>query len=195
MFFMLWHATVRFKYSKKAANIFTANRRVIVLFWHNRIFISPMLKRRFRKQHRMSGLVSPSRDGAWLAAAFKFFKVEIIRGSSKRRGGLAIKEMVGAIADGSDICITPDGPRGPKYSIKKGALKVAELSGADIMIIRAKYRHYFKIGTWDDFMFPLPFSTVDLEVEPLINFEEACRRGETQGIGAEKYIENALGKD
>ena len=194
LFFKLWQATVRFKCSRGVKQTLTANKRVIVLIWHNRIFITPMLKKRFRRKHRMSGLISPSRDGAWLAAAFKMFDVETIRGSSRRRGAMAVKEMVGAIHGGSDICITPDGPRGPMYSIKKGALKVAELSGAQVMIIRAKYRHYFTIGTWDKFMMPLPFSTVDLVTEPLRTYAELEELANREGASVEEYVQIKLGR-
>lgn len=191
----LWQATVRFKYSEESFKYMRDNRRVIALIWHNRIFITPMLKKRFHNDYRMCGLVSPSKDGAWLSAAFKLFGVETVRGSSKRRGAVAIKELVKAIHGGCNVCITPDGPQGPKYSIKKGALTVAELSGANILMMRAKYRHFFTIGTWDKFMFPLPFSTVDLEVEPIIDYEEVCKRAEADGIEPEKYVQKILGGD
>jgi Uncharacterized protein conserved in bacteria len=194
LFFKLWLATIRIKYSEETKNAISADKRVIALIWHNRIFVTPLLRRHFRKQYRMSGLVSPSRDGAWLAGVFRLFDIETIRGSSKRRGGVALKEMADAIEDGSDVCITPDGPRGPKYSIKKGALKLAEISGVDLLMVRANYSRFFKINTWDDFMFPLPFSTVELIAEPLINYEEVCRRATLQAITPENFVENALGR-
>lgn len=191
----LWQATIRFKCSDETLRMFKSASPMIVLIWHNRIFITPMLKLRYRKNFKMSGLISPSRDGAALATLFKYFGVSAIRGSSKRRGVLAIRELVDELKSGGDICITPDGPRGPMYSIKGGALKVAELSGAKVLIIRSRYRRFFVINkAWDKFMLPLPFSTVDLEAAALKPYAELLSEAKKLDMTVEAYVESLLGK-
>lgn len=191
----LWQATIRFKCSEETARMFRSKGPMIVLIWHNRIFITPMLKVRYRKNDKMSGLISPSKDGAALAAMFKFFGVSAIRGSSKRRGALAIRELVDELKSGGDICITPDGPRGPMYHIKGGALKVAELSGANMLIIRSRYRLFIKINkAWDKFMLPLPFSTVEVEAAALKPYSELQAEADRAGIKLETHVESLLGK-
>lgn len=191
----LWQATIRFKCSEETARIFSSKGPMIVLIWHNRIFITPMLKLRYRKNFKMSGLISPSRDGAALAALFKYFGVSAIRGSSKRRGALAIRELVDELKSGGDICITPDGPRGPMYSIKGGALKVAELSGANLLVIRSKYKRFISINkAWDKFMLPLPFSSVELEAAAYKPYSELLAEAQERGLLLESYVESLLGK-
>lgn len=91
----LWQATVRLEAEDAAALARLKDpRRLIGLAWHNRIFFLPMCKYVFRPRLPMSGLVSASRDGAWLCAFFKFLGIGAVRGSSKRRGAHAIISMV-----------------------------------------------------------------------------------------------------
>ena len=43
-----------------------------------------------------------------------------IRGSSSKGGAKVIISALKELKDGNDIAITPDGPRGPRYSIADG---------------------------------------------------------------------------
>lgn len=107
----LWQATIRMRASDaKSLENLEDKKRLIGLAWHNRIFFLPMCKYIFRPNFPMSGLVSASRDGAWLCAFFKFLGIGTVRGSSKRRGAHAIISMVETLQHTSDIFITPDGP-------------------------------------------------------------------------------------
>lgn len=113
LFVRLWQATIRMRASDaKSLENLEDKKRLIGLAWHNRIFFLPMCKYIFRPNLPMSGLVSASRDGAWLCAFFKFLGIGTVRGSSKRRGAHAIISMVETLQHTSDIFITPDGPRG-----------------------------------------------------------------------------------
>ena len=133
----LWQATIRMRASDaKSLENLEDKKRLIGLAWHNRIFFLPMCKYIFRPNFPMSGLVSASRDGAWLCAFFKFLGIGTVRGSSKRRGAHAIISMVETLQHTSDIFITPDGPRGPRYVCKPGFLSVAKSSGARILLLR-----------------------------------------------------------
>lgn len=189
----IWLFTISMRFDEHTRELCTSKSRMIVLIWHNMIFITPLLKLRFRKNEPMAGLVSPSKDGALLSAVFKFFGVTTVRGSSKRRGAFAIKDMVNAVCEGSDMCITPDGPRGPIYKIKPGALKLAELTGAKMLILRAKYSHFVTFNSWDKFMLPLPFSRVDLKAVELSDFKTLSQEAQMRGITLENYVENLLG--
>ena len=78
----------------------------------------------------------------------------------------------------SDIGITPDGPRGPKYTLQPGCVNLAQLTGATLIPISYDLSRKITLRSWDAFMIPLPFSrcTVhlgaplkiprDAEVEP-----------------------------
>ena len=77
-------------------------------------------------------------------------------------------ELVDLVEDGQDIAITPDGPRGPRYSFGPGAISLAQLTGGLIVPMHAKYSRAFRMKSWDGFIIPLPFSEVFITVDHAI---------------------------
>ena len=169
-FIRIWQFTVRIKVSGQSLKILTNPDKLIGLAWHSRIFFLPMCKYLYRPKLPMSGLVSASRDGAYLCAFFNLMKIGTVRGSSKRRGAGAIIDLIERLKS-SDIFITPDGPRGPKNIAKSGFLRVAKESGVNILLLRINARHSFSLPTWDNFILPLPFTVADMDV---CKFESAA---------------------
>src|SRR5262249_23687355 len=56
------------------------------------------------------------------------------------------------------IAMTPDGPRGPRMRIKKSTIQLARLSNATLLgITWATSNRIVFQGSWDKFVFPLPF--------------------------------------
>jgi lysophospholipid acyltransferase (LPLAT)-like uncharacterized protein len=51
-----------------------------VVLWHNRLFLTPEIFRRYRSRRRIHGLVSASKDGAWLAAFYRLIGIQPVRG-------------------------------------------------------------------------------------------------------------------
>lgn len=135
---------------------------IIGVFWHNRLLAMPLLYHRFCPGRRGTCLTSPSKDGAIIAGVTAHFGIAAVRGSSSRRGSLALREMAEALAAGSDIGITPDGPRGPIYHLHPGAIKLAQLTGAPIMPVHAFYSRYWELKSWDAFRIPKPFARVEI---------------------------------
>src|SRR4051812_33490566 len=82
-------------------------RPYIVGAWHNRILLLPIVFERFRRGQRLAVLTSASRDGGLLAAIVRQFGIESVRGSSSRRGGLALRELHSRLDEGSDVIVTP----------------------------------------------------------------------------------------
>jgi lysophospholipid acyltransferase (LPLAT)-like uncharacterized protein len=64
--------------------------------------------------------------------------------------------------DGSDVCLTPDGPRGPRYRIQPGFIKLAQATGAPIIPIHVRFSSAWRLKTWDRFVIPKPFSKVEV---------------------------------
>lgn len=140
---------------------------MIWLFWHNRFFVVPHLLNRYFPRRPGSALTSASKDGEILAAFLQQFKVRPIRGSSSRRGATALRELIRIMADGHDVAITPDGPRGPCYTMNPGVLILAQKAGAAVMPIRIRYSRCWQLKSWDRFQIPKPFCRVDVELAPL----------------------------
>ncbi len=137
----------------------------IFLFWHNRIFIASELKRRFSPGVPMNGLVSASRDGSWLSAFFHMLGIGAVRGSSSWRGGPAMLELTRLLAEGQDISITPDGPRGPCYTMKSGPVLIAQKTQAPILLVHSHFFGAKRLASWDGFYLPYPFSRIDFSLE------------------------------
>ena len=137
--------------------------------WHNRIAGTLMARRRVFGWRKGAVLTSASHDGAGLAAVAKVMGLEAIRGSSSRRGSAALREMVRAAGRGLDICVTPDGPRGPRYQLSPGLIKLAQMTGAPIMAVHINFGSALRLNTWDRFVLPLPFSKLTIIFDELLD--------------------------
>jgi len=133
---------------------------LIHVLWHNRILASPYLFRKIYPKRETVVLTSASKDGAVLAAAVKVFKVGAVHGSSSRRGAAALVALRRAAKSGKDLVFTPDGPRGPRYQLQPGVVKIAQTSGLAIVPLHIDYHSYWTLKTWDGFRIPKPFSKV-----------------------------------
>jgi hypothetical protein len=91
--------------------------------------------------------------------------IEARRGSSSRRSLSAARELVAALRDGLDVGITPDGPLGPCYDFKPGALMVARAGDAPVVLISGAFDRAWRLKSWDRFFVPLPFSRVRMRCE------------------------------
>lgn len=136
-------------------------RPAIYILWHNRFFVVPPAWNRIcRGLRKTVALTSASKDGAMVAAAMKVCGLDSIRGSSSRRAVAALVGLKRALTEGFDVCLTPDGPRGPRYQVQPGFLKLAEATGAPIIPIHLRFSDAWRLKTWDRFVIPKPFSRV-----------------------------------
>ncbi|HXN35147.1 MAG TPA: DUF374 domain-containing protein [Opitutaceae bacterium] len=164
----LWAMTIRLSIPEKDRRVIsdTAQPTIFVL-WHNRLFMVAEIVRRFRGGHPVHGLVSASKDGAWLSAYYMVAGLGAVRGSSSRLGREAATALVGTLRSGDDIGITPDGPRGPVYEMKPGAVIVARRAQARVVLIGMEFESAWRLPSWDGFHVPRPFSRVHMRFEEL----------------------------
>ena len=136
-------------------------QRLIFAIWHNRLALSLELYNKYvvtqHPERKMAALVSASRDGGLLARVLELFGTQPIRGSSSRRGSRALREIVAAGADGFDLAITPDGPRGPCYSMRDGVVAAGQLTGLPILPVSYHLSAKWRLRSWDRFQIPVPF--------------------------------------
>ncbi len=138
---------------------------VIYALWHNRIFAMPYTRPKLAKNREMVVLTSASKDGAILENAVAVFGIGAVRGSSSRRGAAALVALRKKINSGASICITPDGPRGPRQKLQPGIVKLAQASGAPILAVNVEFSKCWHLKTWDQFRVPWPFSKVYVKIE------------------------------
>ena len=140
---------------------------IIWLFWHNRVLLMPYFQRKLCPERHGAVLTSPSQDGEIIAGVMRRFGVDAVRGSSNKRPAAALREMARLMKAGEDIAITPDGPRGPRYHLQGGPVKLAQLSGSPLMAIHLGYARAWRLKTWDNFLIPKPFTKAKLTFAPL----------------------------
>ncbi len=133
---------------------------VLWSFWHNTIFVMPYVRIKVFGGRKVVVLTSASRDGQVLASAVAVCGIDAVRGSSSRRAVAALIALCRAVEAGNDVCITPDGPRGPRYKLQPGIIKVAQATGAPMVPITVEYKNCITLKTWDALKIPLPFSKV-----------------------------------
>ena len=162
----LWARTLRYEIDDRAGIVgrpVTGN--YIGALWHNRLLIFPSILRRFFPQRHGAALISASRDGDLIADVVQRFGYDVIRGSSSRLGASAILQLTEALASGRDVVITPDGPRGPVYELGPGIIFLAQRSGAAVLPMNLEYSRCWRLGSWDRFIVPQPFSKVRVLID------------------------------
>jgi lysophospholipid acyltransferase (LPLAT)-like uncharacterized protein len=160
------------------------NRPLLIPLWHNRIFsIPPGWMKWVGRRRQVVVLTSASHDGATLARAMSVFGFGAVRGSSSRRAVAALVAMKRALAEGKDVAITPDGPRGPRYHFAPGVVKLAQAAGVPIAPVHATFSSAWRLKTWDGFVIPKPFSRVRVVFDELIHIPEVL---DEEGFEAER---------
>lgn len=161
-----WGRSLHIVLSPEARRVLTKiDEPVAFTLWHNRLFITAEVFHRFRQGRPVYGLVSPSKDGAWLEAFFELVGIRAVRGSSNKLGREAVTALVEVMRAGNDIGITPDGPRGPIYELKAGALIVARRVQAPLLLLGCSFESSWQLRSWDRFHLPRPFSRVRIYCE------------------------------
>lgn len=132
------------------------HKQAIVIFWHRKI-IPTMYATDFID--KKSSLVSPSKDGDILEEVLKRADNLVVRGSSNRDNIKSLKQILKLIKTGYSIGIAIDGPRGPIYEPKAGALYIAMKTGLPMIPIGGytNKKWIFK-KSWDKFELPKFFS-------------------------------------
>jgi lysophospholipid acyltransferase (LPLAT)-like uncharacterized protein len=140
--------------------------QAIYCVWHNRLALCMKMYFTFGIERHskagIAGLVSASRDGAFLSAILERFGVQPVRGSSSRRGAQALLELKTWAERGYDLAITPDGPRGPRYIVQDGAMSLAQMTGLPVMPASYHLKWKIQLKSWDGFQIPLPFSICEI---------------------------------
>jgi lysophospholipid acyltransferase (LPLAT)-like uncharacterized protein len=155
--------TLRFRITDHAGVLRTPPERPLLwAFWHNTLFVMPYLFEHYFPGRLGAALASASKDGEIISAFIRRFGIRPIRGSSSRRGAAALVEMKRAIEDGYIMAVTPDGPRGPRYHINPGLIKLAQMTGGFVLPIHVAYSHCWQLNSWDGFMIPRPFAKVNI---------------------------------
>lgn len=136
-------------------NVYMNNQNIVV-FWHRKIFTVCNATRIIKKK---ASMVSASNDGEILSEVLKREGNELIRGSSNRDNIKSLKEAVRYAKNGYTLGIAIDGPKGPIFEPKAGAIYIAQKTGLPMICVSSYCSKKWVLkNLWDRLEIPKPFS-------------------------------------
>ena len=164
---------------------------VIFACWHGDLLMQPYLYYQFRSTPKAKVLISEHFDGQIIARIIRFFKLGSIHGSTTRGGAKVLIQGLRALEEGYDVGITPDGPKGPRYSIGDGVVIMAQKRHAKVVVFHCHPSHYWQLSSWDRFVVPKPFGTLDFYASEPIDLE-GLDMEQAKGVIKENLMKYAL---
>jgi lysophospholipid acyltransferase (LPLAT)-like uncharacterized protein len=142
-----------------------ADGPVVPVFWHqHQLFCTRFLMRQRARGLVAGFLISPSVDGELPAMIARREGAVVLRGSSSSSGARVLRDNFMALRQGVSPAITPDGPYGPRFEFKPGAILAAQLSGRPMLPLAFHASRAWRFRTWDRFVLPWPFARVAIAV-------------------------------
>lgn len=126
--------------------------RAVYACWHENMLV-PLAMRAHRNN---LGLASQHSDADIITRAIRHLGWSVVRGSTTRGSVLALLKMLRD--DKRNLSITPDGPRGPRRTMSTGPIFLASKLGVPLTCIGCGYDRPWRMGSWDRFAIPRPFS-------------------------------------
>lgn len=166
-------------------NFINEKQNFVLAFWHGTMLLPWYL----HGNSSFAALTSKSKDGDLLARILKKWKYEVVRGSSSVGGEVALGIMIDYAKNDFSIAITPDGPRGPKYKFKAGALITAKKSNIPLVLAGVGYKKRKVLKNWDTFEVPFFFSSANIIYSNPIYVSNELSYDETSNV-----IENCEAK-
>lgn len=146
-----------FRYQDPTVNPEVARRngqRYIYAFFHE-VMLFPAHYWAWPEMHI---LISDHRDGELITQVIRRLGFGVVRGSTTRGGARALREMTSRI-DSGNLCVTPDGPRGPRQHVHQGLAYLASKTGLPIVGAGMAFKAPWRARSWDRFCIPRPFCT------------------------------------
>jgi lysophospholipid acyltransferase (LPLAT)-like uncharacterized protein len=140
---------------------------LVPCYWHQHLlYCGRFLLEQHERGLTVGWLISPSVDGELAAMLVRRFGGAVIRGSSTHTGARALRDYYQALVkDNVSPAITPDGPRGPRFKFKPGALLLAQISGRPILPMSYAASRAWLVN-WDKFVIPMPFARIAIAIGP-----------------------------
>ena len=163
-------------------------------YWHqHELFCARYLLLQMPRGLKLGFLVSPSVDGEIPAMIATRLGARVIRGSSTHTGARALRDYYQLLVkDMVSPVITPDGPSGPRFKFKPGAIMLAQISGRP-MIPMAYAASRAWLVAWDKFVIPWPFSRIVIAIgEPVVVARDFPLNDETALLALQTRMEQAL---
>ena len=164
----LWMLTCRVRHIDGDENLTAALEKapsLVPCYWHqHQLFCARYLLDRRGRGLVLGWLISPSVDGELVAMMVNRIGARAIRGSSTHTGARALRDYyVALVKDHISPVVTPDGPRGPRFKFKPGAILLAQMSGRPMLPMAYAASRAWLIQ-WDKFVIPVPFARISIAI-------------------------------
>lgn len=169
------------------------DENIIVAMWHGDLLMQPLNYKHFRKNGTVKVIVSEHRDGETIRKVVDYLGVGALSGSSTRGGAKALIGAIKALKNGIDVAITPDGPKGPIYSVADGIVAISQKTKAKILPFSSVASKYWQLNSWDKFIIPKPFGTIDFYIGEPFDIEN-MEIEDAKKMIHNKLMENQLKK-
>jgi lysophospholipid acyltransferase (LPLAT)-like uncharacterized protein len=150
--------TLRFRYQALGPNFapeaVPAGERIVYSIWHENLLLPAI----YFGRPDIAVLISQHRDGQLLGSLIQSLGMGMVCGSTTRGGADAVRRMVSDDAPFRHLAVTPDGPRGPRRVAQQGLVYVASRTGMKVACVGVGYRRPWRLGSWDRFAIPKPFT-------------------------------------
>jgi lysophospholipid acyltransferase (LPLAT)-like uncharacterized protein len=151
-------ATLRFEViAEPGATPIVTGTTGVCCFWHQCLLTCTCF---FSGRFEASVLISQSFDGELIARTAGRLGFQAARGSSSRGGFAGLRDLTTALKSDVPAVFPADGPRGPRYRLKPGAIKLAQLTQLPLGLVHAFPERHWQLNSWDGFLIPTPFSRV-----------------------------------
>lgn len=165
--FKAWVRSIRYAVPEVLSRTLERNRageRFVIALWHDELF--PIAGYGCLYTSGLVGVVSPSKDGQFVASIMERLGQTTVRGSSSRGGVKALLQAKRVMVRENRMAVfAVDGPKGPRHEPKDGVIFLAQRAGAGIVPIRAFTRRKKVFAkAWDRFQLPYPFTSCELAV-------------------------------
>jgi lysophospholipid acyltransferase (LPLAT)-like uncharacterized protein len=156
---------VRVVGDEHTARALEASRSVIPVYWHqHQLFCARYLLEQQSRGLKLGFLISPSVDGDIGVMVVARFGGYSIRGSATHTGARALRDYYDALVKQEiSPSITPDGPKGPRFVFKPGAILLSQMSQRPMLPLAFAASRAWLIA-WDKFVLPWPFSRIVIAV-------------------------------
>ena len=149
---------------------------LVYCFWHNRIPTATF----FWRNRGIVVMSSQSFDSEYIARFIQRFGYGTAKGSSTRGARAGLIQMIRAVRAGKSAAFTVDGPRGPIYVAKPGALLLAAKSGAPILPFSISLDRCWRLKSWDRIEIPKPFARALVVIGPPIFVKDGNNEAELE---------------
>lgn len=147
------------------------SKPAILIMWHESILLPMGLG--FHSPVAL--LVSQHRDANWLTMAGEGMGFDIVRGSTTRGGGAALRKLK-ELSQTHSMVITPDGPKGPRRTMNIGAIYLAAMLQMPLIPVGVGMVGPWRLATWDQFAVPKPFHRARIIFGTPIHLPRRCER-------------------